>query len=59
MFTASQWAGIVNAARDWRELSADAVPGAVLSALTSSGIDASELSDADLVLLVDIAEGDM
>lgn len=59
MFTASQWAGIVNAARDWRELRADAVPGAVLSALTRSCIDASALSDADLVLLADIAEGDM
>lgn len=59
MFNASQWAGIVNAARDWRELRADAVPGAVLSALTRSGIDASELSDVDLVLLADIAEGDM
>lgn len=59
MFDACQWAGIVNAARDWRKLSADAVPGAVLSALTRSGIEASQLSDADLVLLADIAEGDM
>ena len=61
MFNASQWAGIVNAARDWRELRADEIPDAALRTLHSirAPCSASEMRDSDLVLLADLAEGDL
>ena len=58
MFTASQWLDIVDMSADWRELSADDLPGAVRASLARMAL-AVAMSDVDLVLLADLAEGDL
>lgn len=61
VFTDAQWLAIVDASRRWRELRANELPGAVLADLSRLQLphDVSTISDSDLVILADLAEGDL
>ena len=60
LFNAEQWAGIIDAAKDWRQLRSAPLFFAVdqtLRRLQCTGT--LELSDAELIMLADIAEGEL
>lgn len=59
MFDAGQWQTVINAAHKWHGLPAAELPGAVTAALADAFVIGPMLSDCDLVLLADLAEGDL
>lgn len=56
LFNDAQWAGILEYARRWREMDAAELPAFVRVCI---GVQGLRMSDADLVLLADLAEGDL
>lgn len=59
MFDAGQWQTVINSAHRWQGAPAAELPAAVSSALAGAFILGPALSDADLVLLADLAEGEL
>lgn len=57
LFTAEQWAHVVDAAKAWRHMRPDVLPGEVEK--TIQRIAGPMLRDCDSIILADIAEGDL